>query len=111
MTRSPKIWDSRIPKFGTRNSKFGTPESQILDPNDTDYNDTDYIKTESNDTDDLNDKKLTYPNNHTNHSNHDNSNFNNEALKFQLLEELPQSIQNYLSNFEVTEIKLLKLYY
>ena len=76
--------------------------------NDTDYNDTDYIKTENNDTDDLNDKKLTYPNNHTNHSNHDNSNFNNEALKFQLLEELPQSIQNYLSNFEVAEIKIIK---
>ena len=99
--QNPEIWDSR-------NSKFGTPESQILDPNDTDYNDTDYIKTESNDTDDLNDKKLTYPNNHTNHSNHDNSNFNNEALKFQLLEELPQSIQNYLSNFEVTEIEIIK---
>ena len=76
--------------------------------NDTDYNDTDYIKTENNDTDDLNDKKLTYPNNHTNNSNHDNSNFNNEALKFQLLEELPQSIQNYLSNFEVAEIKIIK---
>ncbi|MEN2007488.1 replication protein, partial [Staphylococcus haemolyticus] len=76
--------------------------------NDTDYNDTDYIKTENNDMDDLNDKKSTYPSNHTNHSNHDNSNFNNEALKFQLLEELPQSIQNYLSNFEVAEIKLIK---
>lgn len=76
--------------------------------NDTDYNDTDYIKTENNDTDDLNDKKLTYPSNHTNHSNHDNSNFNNEALKFQLLEELPHSIQNYLSNFEIAEIKIIK---
>ena len=96
-----KIWDSRI-------SKFGTPESQILDPNDTDYIKTDYIKTENNDTDDLNDNKLKYPSNHTNHSNHNNSNFNNEALKFQLLEELPQSIQNYLSNFEVAEIKIIK---
>ena len=56
----------------------------------------------------MNDKKLTYPSNHTNHSNHDNSNFNNEALKFQLLEELPQSIQNYLSNFETAEIKIIK---
>lgn len=101
MTRSPKFWDSRIPNFGT-------PESQILDSNDTENNDTDYIKIENNDTDDLNDKKLTYPNNHTNHSNHDNSNFNNEALKFQLLEGLPQSIQNYLSNFEVAEIKIIK---
>ena len=88
--QNPEIWDSR-------NSKFGTPESQILDPNDTDYNDTDYIKTESNDTDDLNDK--TYQS---------SNNSNNEALKFQLLEELPQSIQNYLSNFEVTEIEIIK---
>ena len=67
------------------------PNSQS---NDTDYNDTYYIKIESNDTDDLNDNKLTYSNNHTNHSNHYNPNFNDEALKFQLLEELPQSIQN-----------------
>ena len=99
--QNPEIWDSRI-------SKFGTPESQILDPNDTDYIKTDYIKTENNDTDDLNDNKLKYPSNHTNHSNHNNSNFNNEALKFQLLEELPQSIKNYLSNFEVAEIKIIK---
>ncbi len=99
--QNPEFWDSRI-------SKFGTPESQILDPNDTDYNDTDYIKTDYNDTDDLNDKKLTYPSNHTNHSNHYHSNFNNEALKFQLLEELPQSIQRYLSNFSVNEIKIIK---
>ena len=94
--------------MGLRISKFGTPESQILDPNDTENNDTDYIKTENNDTNDLNDNKLTFSNNHTNHSNHDISNFNNEALKFQLLEELPQSIQNYLSNFEVAEIKIIK---
>ena len=71
-------------------------------------NDTDYIKTENNDTDDLNDKKLTYSSNHTNHSNHYYSKFNDDALKFQLLEELPQSIQNYLSNFSVDEIKLIK---
>ncbi|MGX0660166.1 replication initiator protein, partial [Staphylococcus hominis] len=99
--QNPEFWDSRI-------SKFGTPESQILDPNDTDYNDTDYIKTNYNDTYDLNDKKLTYSSNHTNHSNHYYSKFNDEALKFQLLEELPQSIQSYLSNFSVSEIKLIK---
>lgn len=52
-------------------------------------NDTDYIGTKYND---MNDKKLAYSNNQTNHSNHYNSKFNDEALKFQLLEELPQSI-------------------
>ncbi|MCI2908903.1 replication initiator protein A [Staphylococcus hominis] len=100
------------PKFrDSRNSKLGTPESQILDSNDTDYNDTDYNNTEYNDMYDmydLNDRKLTYPNNQTNHSNHYNSKFNDEALKFQLLEELPQSIQIYLSNFSVNEIKIIK---
>ena len=105
-----------LPNSQFQNNEFGSSRTVNLSgqelpnsqSNDTDYNDTDYIKTESNDTDDLNDKKLTYPSNHTNHSNHDNSNFNNEALKFQLLEELPQSIQNYLSNFEVAEIKIIK---
>ena len=99
--QNPEIWDSRI-------SKFGTPESQILDPNDTDYNDTDYIKTKSNDTNDLYDKKLKYSNNQTNHSYYYNSKINDEALKFQLLEELPQGIQSYLSNFSVAEIKIIK---
>ena len=105
-----------LPNSQFQNNEFGSSRTVNLSgqelpnsqSNDTENNDTDYIKTESNDTDDLNDKKLTYPNNHTNHSNHDNSNFNNEALKFQLLEELPQSIQRYLSNFSVNEIKIIK---
>ncbi|MFG1567273.1 replication initiator protein A [Staphylococcus aureus] len=115
-----------LPNSQFQNNEFGSsrtvnlsgqelPNSQSNDTenNDTDYiktenNDTDYIKTESNDTNDLNDNKLTFPSNHTNHSNHNNSNFNNEALKFQLLEELPQSIQRYLSNFSVNEIKIIK---
>lgn len=110
------IHSKELPNSQFQNNEFGSsrtvnfsgqelPNSQS---NDTDYNDTNYIKTESNDTDDLNDNKLTYSNNHTNHSNNYNPNFNDEALKFQLLEELPQSIQNYLSNFEVDEIKIIK---
>jgi len=74
----------------------------------TDYINTDYIETEHNDMDDMNDKKLKYSNDQTNHSNHSNSKFNDEALKFQLLEELPQSIQSYVSNFSVDEIKIIK---
>lgn len=105
-----------LPNSQFQNNEFGSSRTVNLNgqelpnsqSNDTDYNDTDYIKTENNDTNDLNDNKLTFPSNHTNHSNHDTSNFNNEALKFQLLEELPQSIQNYLSNFEVAEIKIIK---
>ena len=105
-----------LPNSQFQNNEFGSSRTVNLSgqelpnsqSNDTENNDTDYIKTENNDTNDLNDNKLTFPSNHTNHSNHDNSNFNNEALKFQLLEELPQSIKNYLSNFEVAEIKIIK---
>ena len=105
-----------LPNSQFQNNEFGSSRTVNLSgqelpnsqSNDTENNDTDYIKTESNDTNDLNDNKLTFPSNHTNHSNHNNSNFNNEALKFQLLEELPQSIQRYLSNFSVNEIKIIK---
>lgn len=105
-----------LPNSQFQNNEFGSSRTVNLSgqelpnsqSNDTENNDTDYIKTESNDTNDFNDNKLTFPSNHTNHSNHDNSNFNNEALKFQLLEELPQSIQRYLSNFSVNEIKIIK---
>ena len=76
--------------------------------NDTDYINTDYIETEYNDTYDVNDKKLKHSNDQTHHSYHYNSKFNDEALKFQLLEELPQSIQRYVSNFSVAEIKIIK---
>lgn len=105
-----------LPNSQFQNNEFGSSRTVNLSgqelpnsqSNDTENNDTDYIKTESNDTNDLNDNKLTFPSNHTNHSNHNNSNFNNEALKFQLLEELPQNIQRYLSNFSVNEIKIIK---
>ncbi len=105
-----------LPNSQFQNNEFGSSRTVNLSgqelpnsqSNDTENNDTDYIKTESNDTNDLNDNKLTFPSNHTNHSNHYHSNFNNEALKFQLLEELPQSIQRYLSNFSVNEIKIIK---
>ena len=105
-----------LPNSQFQNNEFGSSRTVNLSgqelpnsqSNDTNYNDTNYIKTENNDMDDLNDKKLIYPSNHTNHSNHYNSKFNDEALKFQLLEELPQNIQNYLNNFSVDEIKLIK---
>ncbi|MGX0074585.1 replication initiator protein A [Staphylococcus epidermidis] len=105
-----------LPNSQFQNNEFGSSRTVNLSgqelpnsqSNDTDYNDTDYIKTESNDTDDLNDNKLNYPSNHTSHSDHYYSKFNDDALKFQLLEELPQSIQNYLNNFSVDEIKLIK---
>ncbi|SUM66192.1 replication initiation protein [Staphylococcus saprophyticus] len=82
------------------------PNSQS---NDTDLNNTDYIETENNDTHDMND---TYNNstnhNHSNHTNHQQTEFNNDALKFQVLEELPQQLQDYLNKFEIREIRIIK---
>lgn len=37
-----------------------------------------------------------------------NDKFNNDALKFQILEELPNQIKDYLSNFEIREIRIIK---
>ncbi|MBA9941725.1 replication protein, partial [Ralstonia insidiosa] len=73
--------------------------------NDTELNNTDYIKTNSNDMNDLNDI-LTKT--HSSHANHLNTEFNKDALKFQVLEELPQQIKDYLSNFEIKEIRIIK---
>ncbi|MGN4240925.1 replication initiator protein A [Staphylococcus equorum] len=77
--------------------------------NDTNLSNTDYIETENNDTHDMND---TYNNpinnNHSDHTNHQQTEFNNDALKFQVLEELPQQLQDYLSKFEIREIRIIK---
>lgn len=45
---------------------------------------------------------------HSNHANHQYSEFNNNALKYQLLQEIPTQLQTYLSNFEVNEIRIIK---
>ncbi|MFH4911012.1 replication initiator protein A [Staphylococcus cohnii] len=77
--------------------------------NDTELNDTEYIETENNDTNDLNDNSNNISTNvHSNHTNHQQTEFNNDALKFQVLEELPQQIKDYLSNFEIREIRIIK---
>ena len=77
--------------------------------NDTDLSNTDYIETENNDTHDMNDTYNNQKNhNHSDHTNHQQSEFNNDALKFQVLEELPQQIKDYLSKFEIREIRIIK---
>ncbi|GEQ07072.1 hypothetical protein SGA02_29000 [Staphylococcus gallinarum] len=47
-------------------------------------------------------------NNHSDHTNHQQTEFNNDALKFQVLEELPQQLQDYLRKFEIREIRIIK---
>lgn len=78
--------------------------------NDTDFNNTDFNNTDDNDTNDLNDtnNNISTTNNHSYHTNHQKSEFNNDALKFQILEELPNQIKDYLSNFEIREIRIIK---
>lgn len=77
--------------------------------NDTDLSNTDYIETENNDTHDMNDTYNNLKNpKHSDHTNHQQTEFNNDALKFQVLEELPQQIQDYLSKFEIREIRIIK---
>lgn len=67
----------------------------------TNSNDTDYIETKYNDTNINNNRNRT-------HSNHQSTQFVNDDLKFQLLEELPIQLQNYLNNFEIKEIQIIK---
>ncbi|HGO3577714.1 TPA: replication initiator protein A [Staphylococcus aureus] len=84
------------------------PNSQS---NDTELNNTNYIENEDNDTYDMNDiisNALINNNHHSNHTNHQKTEFNNDALKFQVLEELPQQVQDYLSKFEIREIRIIK---
>ena len=106
-----------LPNSQFQNNEFGssgTVNSEVLEQlnsqsNDTEFSNTDYIETENNDTNDLND---TYNNpinnNHSDHTNHQQTEFNNDALKFQVLEELPQQLQDYLSKFEIREIRIIK---
>lgn len=85
-------------------------ELTICKSNDTENNDTDYKETENNDTYYMNDSENIDNHNtsHSNHTNHQSTEFNNEALKYHLLQEMPDQLQNYLNNFEVNEIRIIK---
>lgn len=45
---------------------------------------------------------------HSNHTNHQSNEFDNNALKYHLLQEIPDQLQTYLNNFEVREIQIIK---
>lgn len=105
--RKSKFQNSENQK--TRISKIKKQEFRNSKSNDTDLNNTDYIETENNDRHDMNDTYNNQTNhNHSYHTNYQQSEFNNDALKFQVLEELPQQIKDYLSNFEIREIRIIK---
>ena len=95
--------------ISSRTNESSVQELTNSKSNDTEFNNTDYIETETNDTNDLNDTTSNISENaHSNHTNHQQTEFNNDALKFQVLEELPQQIKDYLSNFEIREIRIIK---
>ena len=72
-------------------------------------NDTNLNNTDNNDTYDMNDiYNNSTSHNHSDHTNHQQTELNNDALKFQVLEELPQQLQDYLSKFEIREIRIIK---
>ncbi|TYR24863.1 replication initiator protein A [Staphylococcus epidermidis] len=103
---------SKFQSFENQNSrvlKVKKQEFRKSKSNDTDSSDTDYIETKNNDTNDTNDTSNMISNNsHSNHTNHQQTEFNNDALKFQALEELPTQIKSYLSNFEIKDIRIIK---
>lgn len=94
----------------SRTNKNIVQELTNCKSNDTNINDIDYKETENNDTYDLNDNKHINNDNtsHSNHSNHQSNKFDNEAIKYHLLQEIPDQLQTYLSNFEVNEIQTIK---
>ena len=80
-------------------------ELTICKSNDTENNDT-----ENNDTYDMNDNEhiANHNTSHSNHTNHQSNEFDNNALKYHLLQEIPDQLQTYLNNFEVDEIQIIK---
>ncbi len=103
---------SKFQSFENQNSrvlKVKKQEFRKSKSNDTDSSDTKYIETKNNDMNDMNDSSNMISNNsHSNHTNHQQTEFNNDALKFQALEELPSQIKSYLSNFEIKDIRIIK---
>ncbi|MCG1941283.1 replication initiator protein A [Staphylococcus epidermidis] len=106
--QNPKKWESRIPKNGS-------PESQKLDANYTDLNNTDYIKTEINDTHNMNDihniKSTSNTVFHSNHSNHQSQTSDilskQEEARYEL-QVFPEHLATYLMNYSLSEIQIIK---
>lgn len=77
--------------------------------NDTNFNDTYYNHTDNNDMNDMNDSFIKKEDNiHSYHTNYQKNEFDNEALKYHLLQELPNHLKAYLSNFDIKDIEIIK---
>ena len=90
---------------GTGTKKLSGSELKNCRTSNTNISDTNISDTNDlNDTYEIN-KNTNY---HSDHTNHEYTGFNNDALKFQVLEELPQQIKEYLNKFEIREIRIIK---
>jgi len=82
-----------------KNLSSGTKKNLVQElkefkPNDTNNSDTNNNDTNNNDMNDMNDRKV--------------DKFEQETIKFYLLETFPNNLQRYLYNFDVNEIEILK---
>lgn len=87
-----KFQNKRTLSSGTK--KNLGQELKEFKPNDTNNSDTDNNDTDISDMNDLNDTKINH--------------FDQEAIKFYLLETFPDKLQRYLYNFDINEIEILK---
>lgn len=95
-------YDMELKNFKFQNKKnlsSGTKKNLVQElkefkPNDTNNSDTNNNDTNSNDMNDMNDRKV--------------DKFEQETIKFYLLETFPNNLQRYLYNFDVNEIEILK---
>ncbi|WP_270668313.1 replication initiator protein A [Staphylococcus hominis] len=95
-------YDKELKNFKFQNKKklsSGTKKNLVQElkefkPNDTNNSDTNNNDTNSNDMNDMNDRKV--------------DKFEQETIKFYLLETFPNNLQRYLYNFDVNEIEILK---
>ena len=101
--QNPKKRESRVPKNGS-------PESQKLDPNYTEFSDTEFS-----DTNDLNDtntiKSEANVVSHSSHSNHQSltSDILSEQEEKQYeLQEFPEHLSKYIMNYSVPEVRIIK---
>lgn len=95
-------YDKELKNFKFQNKKnlsSGTKKNLVQElkefkPNDTNNSDTNNNDTNSNDMNDMNNRKV--------------DKFEQETIKFYLLETFPINLQRYLYNFDVNEIEILK---
>lgn len=95
-------YDMELKNFKFQNKKnlsSGTKKNLVQElkefkPNDTNNSDTNNNDTNNNDMNDMNDRKV--------------DKFEQETIKFYLLETFPNNLQRYLYNFDVNEIEILK---